>query len=110
MTITSRAATRSATVQRPSRSTWSSYGSMHRFGRKCDRGAEVFSRLRAALTLGVLGIECMIEPRARVSPVAVGRASRDTQDAGRFLLGQAGEESQLDELRASGLLFLEIFK
>src|SRR5262249_57443431 len=44
------------------------------------------------------------QPGAGIGPVAVGRPPCDPEGPGRFLLGQPGEEAELDQLRARRLL------
>src|SRR5688500_18519633 len=50
-----------------------------------------------------IGSDFVLEPGARVGPIAVGGGGRDAEDGGRLLTGQAREVAELHQFRFDGV-------
>src|SRR5262245_13665213 len=74
------------------------HNSVPRLRRICERGAGISFSSPAG------PVEGPEQPGAGEGPVAVGRPTGHPQGPRRLLLGQPGEEAELDQLGAGGLL------
>src|SRR3954471_8472452 len=72
--------------------------------------ASGISKLAACSTLGGLAVDRQAEPTAGIGPVVFRGGNRDVEGFGDLLVGQAGEEAQLDHVGFALVLSGEFFQ